>query len=121
MAKGLRSARRSSWKFSHALVMFFIVGIMSLGLLSMLRSDSQALDAQVTALQERLTACEKECRDLEREVAAMMSPKAVHVYAAQDLGMTQVHVAGAIRVDVAVQRAGMPTAALANAARGYQN
>ncbi|MBP3848913.1 MAG: hypothetical protein J6D22_04100 [Pyramidobacter sp.] len=121
MAKGLRSARRSSWKFSHALVMFFIVGIMSLGLLSMLRSDSQALDAQVTALQERLTACEKECRDLEREVAAMMSPKAVHVYAAQNLGMTQVHVAGAIRVDVAVQRAGMPTAALANAVRGYQN
>jgi len=54
-------------------------------------------------------------------VAAMMSPKAVHVYAAQDLGMTQVHVAGAIRVDVAVQRAGLPTAALANAVRGYQN
>ena len=121
MAKSVRSARKSSWKFSHALVMFFIVAIMSLGLLSMLRGDSAALDERISALQERLTACEKECRDLEREVAAMMSPKAVHVYAAQNLGMTQVHVAGAIRVDVAVQRAGMPTAALANAVRGYQN
>ena len=119
MAKGVRSARSSSWKFSHALVMFFIVAIMSLGLLSMLRSDSAALDERISALQERLTACEKECRDLEREVAAMMSPKAVHAYAQSQLGMTQVHLAGAKRVDVSVLPDGVMTAALANVTRGY--
>ena len=71
MAKGLRVTRKNSWKFKHALVMFFIAAIMSLSLLSMLRSDSQALDGQIAALQSRLAACEKECRDLEREAAAM--------------------------------------------------
>lgn len=119
MAKSVRSARKSSWKFSHALVMFFIVAIMSLGLLSMLRGDSAALDERISALQERLTACEKECRDLEREVAAMMSPKTVHAYAQSELGMSQVHLAGALRVDVSVRQDSVMKAALANVARGY--
>ena len=121
MAKGVRSARNSSWKFSHALVVFFIVAIMSLGFVSMLRGDSAALDERISALQERLTACEKECRDLEREVAAMMSPKTVHAYALSDLGMTQVHLAGVKRVDISVRQDSMTTAALANVARGYGN
>ena len=118
MAKGVRSARNSSWKFSHALVVFFIVAIMSLGFVSMLRGDSAALDERISALQERLMACEKECRDLEREVAAMMSPKAVHAYAQSQLGMTQVHLAGSKRVDVSVLHDGVMTAALANVTRG---
>ena len=101
--------------------MFFIVAIMSLGLVSMLRSDSAALDERISALQERLTACEKECRDLEREVAAMMSPKAVHSYAKSELGMTQVHLAGVKRIDVWGRQDSVTTAALANVARGYEN
>ena len=64
MAKSVRSARKSSWKFSHALVMFFIVAIMS-------------------------------------------------------LGMSQVHLAGALRVDVSVRQDSVMKAALANVARGY--
>jgi len=119
MAKGLRVAQKNTWKFKHALVMFFILAIMSLGLLSMLRSDSQALDQQIAALQSRLGAYEKECRDLEREAAAMMSPKAIHVFAIKKLGMAQVHLARVIRVDGAVNIDGTATAALANVMRGY--
>lgn len=119
MAKTLRTARRTSWKFSRALVLLFIVAIMSLGVLSMLRSDSQAMDERVSAQHELLTAYEKECRELEREIAAMMSPQAVHAYALSRLGMAQVHLAGAIRVDVPGGRGGTATASLSRGGREY--
>ena len=119
MAKGLRVAQKRSLKFKHVVVLIFILAIMSLSFVSMLRSDSQVLDEQIAAIQVRLTACEKECRDLEREVAAMMSPKAVHVFADKKLGMTQVHMAGTIRLDGAVRIDGTTTAVLANVTRGY--
>ena len=49
----------------------------------------------------------------------MMSPKAVHAYAQSELGMGQVHLAGALRVDVSVRQDSVMKAALANVARGY--
>lgn len=121
MAKGVRSARKKSFKFSHALVMFFIAAIMSMGVVSMLRGDSQALDGQISALQTRLALCEKECRELEREAAAMMSPRAVHSAATAKLGMSQVRLAGSLRVDGAVRTDKTAMAALSNVARGYQD
>lgn len=112
MAQGVRYLRRNSGKFGQALVMFFITSIMCLGLLSMLRNDSQRMDEAISAVQGQLEMCEKECRDLEREAAAMMSPRAIHAYAAHQLGMTQVHLAGAVRLDVAGRSGGTRAASL---------
>ncbi len=121
MAKGVRSARKKSWKISHALVMFFIVGIMSMGVLSMLRSDSHEMDGQIAALQSLLSACEKECRELEREVASMNSPRSVYSWATAKLGMNQVHLAGLIRVDGPVHVGDTAMAALSRAFRDYRD
>jgi len=110
----MRDSRRKSGKFGQALVTFFITSIMCLGLLSMLRNDSQQLDDAISAVQEQLEACEKECRDLEREAAAMMSPRAIHAYAARQLGMSQVHLAGAVRLDGLVRSGGTMSASLTN-------
>ena len=104
MAQGVRYLRRNSGKFGQALVMFFITSIMCLGLLSMLRNDSQRMDEAISAVQGQLETCEKECRDLEREAAAMMSPRAIHAYA--------VHLAGAVRLDVAGRSGGTRAASL---------
>ncbi len=99
MAQGIRAAERNSRRFSHAVLGLFICAIMCMGILSMFRSDSRTLDENIAVIQEQITACEKEYRQLEREAAGMMSPGTVHAYAMTQLGMTQVHLAGAIRVD----------------------
>ncbi len=99
MAQGMRAAGRNSRRFSHAVLGLFIGAIMCMAMLSMFRSDSRTLDGDIAAIQEQIAACEKEYRQLEREAAGMMSPGAVHAYAMTQLGMTQVHLAGAIRVD----------------------
>ena len=111
MAQGVRTREGNSLRFSHAVVMLFITSIVCMGLLSMLRSDTHALDEQLGVLQSQLVACEKECRDLEREAAAMMSPRAVYNYAVKQ-GMTQAHLAGAVRIDGIGRPGGTATASL---------
>ena len=114
MAQGVRYSRRNSGKFGQALVTFFITSIMCLGLLSMLRNDSQRMDDAISVVQGQLEACEKECRDLEREAAAMMSPREIHTSAARQLGMTLVHLAGAVRLDGVGRSGGTMSASLTN-------
>jgi cell division protein FtsL len=121
MAQVLKSAEKKSVKFSHALVMLSIITIVCMGILSMMRSDSQALDLKISRIQEQTAACEKEYNNLKREAVGMMSPSAVYVYAVRQLGMTQVHLAGAIRVDGFGRSEGTTTAQLVNAGLNYSN
>lgn len=114
MAQGLRYSRRNSVRFGQALSTFFIILIMCLGLLSMLRNDSQRMDDAISAVQEQLEVCEKECRELEREAAAMMSFRAIHTCAAHQLGMIQVRLAGAVRLDSLGLSGGTMSASLVN-------
>ena len=99
MAKSLKS-KKLSWKLSYAVVTFLITSIMLLGLLSTFRCDTQVLDGEIAAIRRQLDDARKELRDLEKEATAMMSPSAVHVYAMRELGMTQVHLAGAVHFGV---------------------
>ena len=82
----------------------------------MMRSDSQGLDCEIAEIQSQIDALEKESRELERACATMMSPKAVHAYAARELGMTQVHLAGTLHLN-GVSRSETATASLTGAAR----
>lgn len=111
MAKILNN-RAISCGFGHAVVAFFIIAIACMGLLSMMRSDSQELDGSIAQIQARIDACEKETRELERACAAMMSPKAVHAYASKQLGMSRVRLAGTVRLDGAISTNGTATASL---------
>ncbi|MCI6261542.1 hypothetical protein FYJ74_04010 [Pyramidobacter sp. SM-530-WT-4B] len=70
------------------------------------------MDEAISAVQGQLDTCEKECRDLEREAAAMMSPRVIYTYAAHQLGMTQVHLAGAVRLDGVGRSSGTRAASL---------
>ncbi|MGI6076392.1 MAG: hypothetical protein ACOYD9_08555 [Pyramidobacter sp.] len=121
MAQVLKSTERKTLKCSRVAVMFLMVSIMGMGILSMMRSDSQALDLQISAIQEQIAACEKERNDLEREAVEMMSPAAVHAYAARQLGMTQVHLVGTIRLDVAGRADGMAAAQLVGEKTSFAN
>jgi|GEM_PF-1817318 cell division protein FtsL len=121
MAQVLRSAEKKSVKFSHAAVMLLILAIVCMGILSMMRSDSQAFDLKISRIQEQIAACEKEYNDLKREAVGMMSPSSVYVYAVRQLGMAQVHLAGAIRVDGVGHSDGTTTAQLVNAGMNYSN
>ena len=115
MAKVLAD-QRFTYKFGHAVAMLFICFIMFMGLLSMMRSDSQTLDGEIAKIQAQIDALDKESRELERACASMMSPKAVHAYAARELGMTQVHLAGTLHLNGSA-RSDTATASLAGAAR----
>ena len=99
MAKNVRRSVRSC-KLSYAFVAFLITSIMLLELLSTFRNDTQVLDSEIAAIQRQLAEAQKELRDLEQEATAMMSPSAVHVYAMRELGMAQVHLAGAVHLGV---------------------
>lgn len=112
MAQVLKFAERKTLKCSRVAVMFLMISIMGMGVLSMLRSDSQVLDQRISAIQQQIVACEKERSILEREVVEMMSPAAVHAYAMRQLGMTQVHLVGTIRLDGAGRTDGVATAQL---------
>lgn len=98
----------------------FLSAVMCMGLLSMFRSDSQVLDENIAVIQEQIAECEREYRDLEREAAAMMSPGAVHAYAAKQLGMSQVHLAGAIHIGI-VRPDGTATAQLVRSSAPVSN
>ena len=84
---------------------------MLLGLLSTFRSDTRVLESEVASVLRCISEREKELRALEREATAMMSPAAVHGYAARELGMAQVRLAGSIRPG-AVRSHGTATASL---------
>lgn len=111
MAKILDS-KFFTYRFAHAVAMFFIVTIMCMGLLSMMRSDSQAIDDEIAHVQSQIEVYEKEYRELERTCAAMMSPKAVHAYAVKQLGMTRVSLAGVVHLETAGSNSGTATASL---------
>ena len=110
MAKILAVSKRSkSWKFGHAVVAFVILSISGMAFLAMLRNDSQSYDMRLNELQNELVAMEKENRTLEREVASYMSPRDVRMQVA-NLGMSEVHIAGTIRINGVVNSDGTATA-----------
>lgn len=87
-------------KVGPAIVWFTIGAIMGVGVLSSLRVDTNKMDAELIALNKLIAEKQEELKGLGREVTALTSPSRIYASAIGRLGMTQVHLAGTIRLDL---------------------
>ncbi len=85
-------------KIGPAVVILVLLVVMSWGLLSSLRGDTNRIQSDLAEVSRQIEGLCQELREMDRQITALSSSSVIYANAIQRMGMNQVHLAGTIRV-----------------------